>query len=229
MEVPMEILVLGCAGFLGVHLGISGTPLRGVLREKLGEQPYLGVFSLLTLITLGLMIYGYSSVPHVEFVWYPSEAAYMLTKLLVLIAIVLIVVGLMTPNPTIVMLESALDNEISGILKITRHPVQWGILLFSLGHLIANGDMASILLFGTFVVVSFSGMFSMDARKRKETDPRWQQFMAQTSLMPFAAIASGRLPFTASDVNWLALASGLLVYALIYWFHPMVSGGVPLG
>ena len=114
------------------------------------------------------------------------------------------------------------------MLKITRHPVQWGILLFAIAHLIVNGDVASLWLFGTLATLSFVGMFSMDARRRRETDPRWQSFMAQTSMMPFAAVAAGRQKLLASDINWMGLGVGVALYALIYFFHDSVSGGVSL-
>ena len=108
----MEMLLFaGCAGFLLVHLGISGTPLRAVLQGKLGEQAYLGVYSLLSFATLGLMIYGYSNVPHVDFIWYPSNAAYLVTKGLLLIGLVVLVMGTLTKNPTQVMNEQALESD----------------------------------------------------------------------------------------------------------------------
>jgi uncharacterized membrane protein len=224
----MELLFIGCAGFLLTHLGISGSPLRNVLRGAMGEQAYLGVYSLLSFATLGLMIYGYAGVPHHDYIWLPSTSAYLVTKVLLFIALVTLVSGTLTKNPTQVMGDAALDNEISGMLKITRHPIQWGILLFAIGHLIANGDTASVFFFGTFVLVSLAGMFSMDARKRQEEDPRWQQFMQQTSMVPFAAIVSGRLSFTAADINWMGLVAGIGLYAAVYWLHDMVAGGVSL-
>ena len=76
----MELLIVGCLAFLATHLGISGTPLRAVLQNALGESPYLGVYSLLSFGSLGLMIYGYGQVPHADFLWYPSETAYKVTK-----------------------------------------------------------------------------------------------------------------------------------------------------
>ena len=224
----MEILIIGCAGFLLTHLGISGSPLRKSLRGAMGEQAYLGIYTLLSFATLGLMIYGYAGVPHHDYIWLPSTSAYMVTKVLLFIALVTLVTGTLTKNPTQVHGDAALDNEISGMLKITRHPVQWGILLFAVGHLIANGDTASILFFGTLVVVSLAGMFSMDARKRQEEDPRWQQFMQQTSMMPFAAIAAGRLSLSTADINWMGLVAGIGLYVAVYWLHDLVAGGVSL-
>jgi uncharacterized membrane protein len=224
----MELLIVGCLAFLVIHLGISGTPLRAVLQNSLGESPYLGVYSLLSFGSLGLMIYGYSQVPHTDFLWYPSVTAYKVAKVLMLLALVTIVMGTLVKNPTAVMSEQALDNEVSGMLKITRHPVQWGILLFACAHLLANGDTASILFFGTFALLSFFGMLSMDQRRRRETDPKWQAFMEKTSMVPFAALASGRLRFTLGDINWMGLIAGFALYAAIYWLHDMVSGGVSL-
>lgn len=224
----MELLTVGCFSFLAIHLGVSGTPLRALLQNLLGEPAYLGVYSLLSLGSLGVMIYGYAEVPHADFVWYPSVWAYQVAKVLMLLSLVTIVIGALVKNPTAVMSEQALDHDVSGLLKITRHPVQWGILLFSCGHLLANGDVASILFFGTFVFLSFFGMLSMDQRRRQETDPKWQVFMQKTSMIPFAALMSGRLRFTLADINGIGLFAGFALYAVIYWLHELVSGGVSL-
>lgn len=224
----MDLLIIGCIAFLVTHLGISGTPLRGVLQNAIGPSPYLGLYSLLSFGSFGLMIYGYSQADHTNFIWYPTPMAYMVTKVIVLVSLVTLVMGTLTKNPTQVMNEKALDNEISGLLKITRHPIQWGILLFSVAHMLANGDVASILLFGTLILLSFFGMLSMDDRKSREEDPRWQDFMAKTSMMPFAALVQGKLRFTMADINWMGLVAGLGLYAAIYWLHDLVSGGVSL-
>lgn len=224
----MELLIIGCLAFLATHLGISGTPLRGMLRNLLGANGFMGVYSLISIGTLILMIYAYGKVPHADFIWYPSAIAYKVAKVLVLLAFLLLVTGIMTRNPTAVMQDSALDDGVHGMLKITRHPVQWAILIFAVGHIIANGDMASVLFFGTLAVLSFFGMLSMDARKRSEEDPRWQTFMESTSMVPFAAMLGGKAKFETSDLNWVALIVGLGLYAAVYWLHDMVSGGMSL-
>ena len=224
----MALLLTACLAFLVTHLGVSGTPLRARLQKVMGARAYLGLYSLLAFGTLGLMVYGYANVPHVEFLWYPSQSAYMVTKGLLLLSLVTLVMGTLTRNPTLIMNEAALNYEVSGMLKITRHPIQWAILLFATGHVIANGDQASLVFFGTLAVVSLFGMFSMDARRRREDDPRWKMFMENTSMMPFAALASGRQSFAAEDINWTGLVAGLALYAAVYWMHDIISGGVSL-
>lgn len=224
----MEIMIAGCAGFILLHLIVSGTPLRNAAINGLGYQPYLAVFSLLTFVALGIMIYGYAIVPHTDFIWLPSPVAYKITKGLLLLSLISLVMGTLSSNPTNMMNEKAIDKEIVGMIKITRHPIQWGILLFAIGHLIANGDKASIIFFGTLALVSFIGMLLVDLRKRKEEDPRWRAFMGKTSMLPFAAVIAGRLKFTAADINWTGLIAGAGLYAAVYWLHDMVAGGASL-
>ena len=224
----MDILAAACMAFFLTHLGISGTPLRSFLLGRLGGNAYLGIYSFVSFLTLGLVIYGYSEARLESDFMFVNPSLFILSKVLVFVALLLILVGLMTPNPTAVKGEDALDDGITGILKVTRHPVQWGIFLFVTAHLIANGDKASLLLFGTVAIVSLVGMFSMDARRRKETDPRWQNFMAETSMIPFAAIFAGRQKLMLADIKWPGLLVGAIVYTLVYYLHGWVSGGVNL-
>ena len=224
----MDILAAACMAFFLTHLGISGTPLRSFLHGRLGGNAYLGIYSVVSFLTLGLMIYGYSEARLENDFMFVNPSLFILSKVLVFVALLLILVGLMTPNPTAVKGEDALDDGITGILKVTRHPIQWGIFLFVTAHLTANGDKASLLLFGTVAIVSLVGMFSMDARRRKETDPRWQNFMAETSMIPFAAIFAGRQKLMLADIKWLGLLVGAIVYTLVYYLHGWVSGGVNL-
>lgn len=224
----MNYLVIGCALFIFMHLFVSGTPLRGVLVGLIGEKVYLPLYSIGSFIGIGLMVHGYNDLPHSEFLWYPSKVTYVVTKSLMLLALVTLVMGTTMKNPTQAMNDKALDEEVTGMLKITRHPIQWSILLFAIAHLVSNGDIASIILFGTLAAVSFIGMLAMDNRKRKEPDARWQTFMNATSMFPFAAILSGRTRFTMADMNWAGLVAGLALYAAIYWLHEFVSGGISL-
>ena len=96
---------LSCLVCLAVNLGISGTSLRAVLQNSLGEFPYLSVYSLLSLGLLGAIIYGNVQVPHSNFIWVPSVLAYKVTKVFMLPALVAIVMGALVKIPTVVKSE----------------------------------------------------------------------------------------------------------------------------
>ena len=224
----MELMIGGCIGFMFVHLAVSGTPLRAMLINMMGENAYLGTYSVLSLVTFGLMITGYGRLDHTDFVWQPSPVTYMATRVLVLVAMIFLILGSFTKNPTAVKSESALDNEITGILKVTRHPIQWGILLFSIAHILSNGDTTSLMFFGTVIAVSFLGMLAMDNRHGAENSPKWRDFMESTSMIPFMAILTGRARFTLADVSWSGLGIAVAVYAAAYYLHGFLSGGVNL-
>lgn len=220
----MTILIAGALALLVTHLGVSSTPLRGVLIKTVGEGAYLGIYSLLAAVTLGLLIYGYASVPHYDFLWVPGRAAVGLAKLLMPVALILVMSGLLSKNPTSVGMDSAVQGELAGIFRIVRHPLQWGILLWAISHIIANGDVASLIFFGAFAVLSSLGMVAMDAKRRHRPEPEWQQFYATTSYFPFVALVAGRTKLRIADINWIAVAVGLILYVLLYLFHGQVAG-----
>ncbi len=223
----MELLAIAALAFLATHLGVSATPLRGVLVNSLGEGPYQGLYSLVAVVTLGLMIYAYGSVPHHDYLWLPSQGLHLLAMALMLLSSVLLAMGLLSKNPTSVGMASAVKHEIAGIFRITRHPVQWAFLLWAISHVLANGDVATIILAGTIGLVSGLGMLAIDARRRREVDADWQAFYQSTSTMPFAALIAGRTRLALGDLNWVAFAAGLALYAVFYWLHGTIAG-VPL-
>ncbi len=223
----MELLVIAAIVFLGTHLGVSSTPLRGVLVRVLGEGPYLGLYSLMAVVTLGFMIYAYAAVPHNEFIWYPSRVLYSAAMVLMLLASVLLAMGLMSKNPTSVGMKPAVEQDVAGIFRITRHPVQWAFLLWAIAHLLANGDTATIILAGTIGLLSALGMVAIDAKRRHREDPAWQSFYTTTSAVPFVALITGRATLSLRDINWVAFGAGLALYTALYLLHGWIAG-VPL-
>ncbi|MBV1905356.1 MAG: hypothetical protein KUG75_04710 [Pseudomonadales bacterium] len=224
----MVFLVISCCAFAGLHIGISSTPLRSALLGLLGENGYLGLYSLIAITSLLCMVYAYSGVAHTDYLWMPSALLHGVTKCLVFVALLLLVSGNMVKNPTAVKMDSALGSTLPGIVKITRHPVQWGILLFALGHLLANGDLASIVLFSTLILVSGVGMIAIDSRKKKLGGKQWASFFASTSLIPFIAIITGRTRLNIGELSGLAIGIAVLLYCAAYWFHATLSGGPSL-
>jgi uncharacterized membrane protein len=224
----MTELLIASLAFSLTHLGISSTPARQWLISLMGKNGYLIAYSLIAFGTLGAMIYAYSDVSHTDFVWLPSVLGYKCAKAIMFFAIVLLVLGTMIRNPTSMVWPDAINDEYRGVIKITHHPIQWSIMLYAIAHLIANGDKASIVLFGTLGLVALLGPFAMDAKKRALNDPKWQSFLDSTSNVPFAALISGRTRLASHDINYLAIVIGIALYTAICWLHSMVSGGLGL-
>src|SRR6185437_4877097 len=169
----MPDLIAACVYFLLIHFGVSGTRLRDALTGKLGEGPYRGLFSLASLVGIAWVIYAYRRAPLIPtwgFLLGFRSAAYVL----VLIAFLFAVIGVLTPSPTRVGMESKLDPETArGMVRITRHPFLWGVGLWAATHLIVNGDQASLILFGTFLVLAVGGTASIDAKRQRKFPDKW--------------------------------------------------------
>ena len=223
-------LMLCAAGlFVGAHLGISSTGLRKTLVSALGERGYLGVFSLLAFATLGLLIWAYGEVPRHEYLWALDPNLYLIPKILMPVAFVLAVGGFMVKNPTTVGMEGTLadaeqrQRAIRGVNRITRHPFQWGVILWATSHMAANGDAVSVVFFAAFALLSGLGTVLMDKKKALTIGPNWQPFAEQTSNVPFAALLARRNRLVPSELIGPVVA-GLLVYGVVYWGHEWVSG-----
>jgi len=235
----MQMLIAAAAVFLGIHLLISGTRLRDAITGIIGERAYLGLFSLASIGVIVWLVMAYNAAgPLAENIRLYSlgEGMHDLGIPVVGLAFFLAVQGLFLPNPTALMQEGSIskDGTIQGVLRITRHPFLWGVALWSAFHLAANGDEASIILFGTFLVLSILGTFSIDAKRRRKMGEAWASFAAKTSNIPFGAAITGRAPLKLGESFgwrfWVALAIFLIVlfgHARVIGVSPFPGGYVP--
>src|SRR5262245_10865182 len=129
----MGSLVLAAAFFVGIHVFVSGTSLRGTIVSRIGERAFLGAFSLASLAGIVWLSRAYASAPWVG-LWQPPAGLRVVALVLVPLAFVFVVVGLTTPSPTVVGGEArALADRADparGILRVTRHPFLWGVALW---------------------------------------------------------------------------------------------------
>ncbi len=222
----MATLALATGVFLATHY-VSSTPIRGELVSLLGENVYLGLYTLISLVALGWMIWAYVKAPY-ERLWWGDEFKAWAVALMPA-SLVLIACGLLTRNPSAVRQESALRSmgEPRGILRITRHPVMWGIALWAAVHLIARGDKASAIFFGGLLLLALSGPVLIDARKDRTIGVDWQRFAAITSNIPFAAILQGRNQFRFDEIGWGKVLVGLALYFVLVFLHPYLFGVRP--
>ena len=217
----MPDLIAACACFLLIHFCVSGTRLRDALTARLGERPYRGLFSLASLIGIAWMVYAYRHSPLVPtwgFLLGFRPAAYVL----VFIAFFFAVIGVMTPSATTVGMESRLDpDKARGMVRITRHPFLWGVALWAVTHLVTNGDVASLILFGTLLVLAIGGTAAIDAKRRRKFPDRWPSFAQATSSVPFAAIARGgnRLTAALTEIGVWRLLAALALYGAAFYLH----------
>ncbi|MFW6093279.1 MAG: NnrU family protein [Pseudomonadota bacterium] len=225
----MWLMLLASALFLGTHLGISSTVLRGRLVAMLGEKGYLGAYSLVAAMTLAYLIWIYGALPRYEYLWMPDPLLYQVPKFVMPVAMVLLVGGFMAPNPTAVGQESPLQGgagdsvRTRGMVRITRHPFQWAVALWAGAHLVANGDRVSVVFFSTFLALALGGSVLIDRKKAARLGDDWTPFARVTSNVPFVAILRGRNRLAPRE-QVLPLLIGVAAYALAYWAHPWIAG-----
>jgi uncharacterized membrane protein len=210
----MTMLVAATVAFLATHF-VTSTPLRPALVSAMGEWPYRGLYSLVAFLTLGWMIWAFGAAPR-EPLWAGfREAAYIVMPL----AFVLIACGYWR-NPTMVGADKLLKSEdpARGVIRITRHPIMWGVMLWAAAHILARGDLKSLVFFGGLLAVAAVGTVAMD--RRKGSNPDWPRFAAVTSHVPFVAIAQGRNRLVWREIGWLRPAIGLAAFVAVLAFHP---------
>jgi uncharacterized membrane protein len=223
----MIVLALAAAAFAVIHLGISGTRLRDLLVARFGQAAYMIAFSVASVAVLSWLIIAYKAAPYLP-TWGNPDAFRPVAIILMLPAFLLVVIGLATPNPTAVAQESLAFKQPQGIVCITRHPFLMGVAIWSLIHLIANGDVASLLFFGALAVVSLAGPASIDKKRRRSLGPDvWDAFAAKTSILPFKAILEGRAPWKLRSLGLWRPAAGVAAYALMLGGHAHIIGVSP--
>lgn len=156
----MGILILGVAMFVGVHLVPSVPSFRNGLRERFGVGPYMGLFSLGAALGLILIVVGFGRAPFVH-LWTPPTWARSVAVYVMPVALTLFV-GAYVP---------------SNLKRFIRHPMLLGVSLWAAVHLLANGDLASLVLFGgvgAFAVFDIVSANRRGATRSTRSLPLWR-------------------------------------------------------
>ena len=217
-------LAIACLVFLALHV-VPSTPLRPALVGTLGERAYLGLFSLASLAAIVWMVIAFKAAPF-DLLW---PGLRHLPSAVMPFAFILVVGGVMTPNPTAVGAAKLLEREdpARGILRVTRHPVMWGIMLWAGAHILARGELKSTVFFGTFLLLAAAGTRLQDARKSKTHGEDWTRFAALTSNLPFAAVAQGRNRLALGEIGLVRVVFGLLLFGGMFLAHHWLIGAQP--
>lgn len=214
---------------IGTHFGIASTSLRAQLVARIGERAYRAVYSLLALVALVWLVTAWRAAPFVP-LWPIGAGLRHLALTLMPLAFLFLVGAVTAANPTAVGQRPDPDGTpATGVIRITRHPFMWGIAIWALLHLAANGDLASVLFFGSLAALALVGTFLIDARRTRENAPGWGVFLQATSNLPFVAILERRQKLVAGEIGLWRVALALAAYVVLFWLHPWLFGVGPLG
>jgi uncharacterized membrane protein len=216
-------VVLAMLAFVGGHFLLSH-PLRKSLVRVLGEGAFAGIYSLIVAIAFAWLIYAYATAPYVA-IWGDPLWAHHVLPLIMIPSVLLVVLGLTSKNPTMGPKgATALADTGHGVIAITRHPTLWGYALWAAGHMLANGDQATVILTGGILILSLGGAAAIDAKKRTALGAPYEGFMARTSFVPFVAMAQGRAELSLAEIGLWRIALAIVVYGALVVLHPYVIG-----
>jgi uncharacterized membrane protein len=192
----MTYLVLGLVIFLGVHsVRILADDWRTRTRARIGALPWKGLYSLLSVIGFGLIVWGFGQVRQQPVqLWSPPVGMRHVASLLTLISFVLLVAAYVPGN---------------GIKARVHHPMVLGVMVWAVAHLLSNGNIGHIVLFGSFLLWALVDFFA--ARRRDAA--------TGTAYPPGTAGATG-ITVAVGVGAWIAFA---------LWLHGLLMGVRPVG
>lgn len=184
----MALLIIGIVVFLGIHMLPTFPHVRETLIERFGDAGYKAAFALLSIAGFVLLVWGFATAPVVQ-VWSPPGWTRWVAIILMLPAFIFLVAA-----------------YVPGRIKAkVKHPFLVAIKTWALAHLIANGDLASIVLFGSFLAYAVYDRIALKGR-------------TPTELIGTAAQGGAR-----NDL--IAIVLGVLFYVIfLIWLHPLLIG-----
>ena len=211
--------------FGATHTLFSSRTLRPRLVSALGTGAFLGLYSLISFATFVPLVRAYLTNRHAGPFVLPLvnlPGAQQLAMLIALASFTCAIGGLVQPSALSVTGGGVVRAQ--GLGRVTRHPLFMSLGVWAAAHLLVNGFASDVAFFGGFVLYTVIGCAHQDARKRATEGERLAAYFAETSLVPFAAIAQGRNRLVASELPWLALALGAVISVVLYLLHPMMFG-----
>ncbi|MEZ5723850.1 MAG: NnrU family protein [Paracoccaceae bacterium] len=219
-------LVLAFALFLAAHIIPMRPALKAGLIRRFGRGGYIAGFSILSLGLLYWLLMAAGRAPYVEIL---PQAAWQrwLANIAMPLAILLTVFAVGAKNPFAFGGHAeGFDPARPGIVGLTRHPLMWAFAIWAGVHLLANGDLAHVLLYAPLLAFALSGVFAAEARARASL-PDFARLAAHSSLWPGAALITGRWrPHGVPSIPRLIVA--VLVWAALLHFHAPLIGVSPL-
>jgi uncharacterized membrane protein len=215
---------LAWAAFFATHSLPLRPPIRPWLQARLGQRGFTLAYSALSLAALVWLIGAAGRAPFVPlWNWAPWQVNVPLAIMLPVCLILALAVG--RPNPFSFggARNERFDPTRAGIVRVTRHPLLLALALWAAAHVVPNGDLAHVLLFGVFAAFAALGGRLVDRRRQREMGAEWQRLYDEVTAR------TGNI----RPVSWSAasarLIAGLALYAGLIWSHPWLFGVSSLG
>ncbi|MGA9412096.1 MAG: NnrU family protein [Roseobacter sp.] len=215
---------LAWAAFFATHSLPLRAPIRPWFQARLGPRGFTLAYSALSLAALVWLIGAAGRAPFVPmWNWASWQVHVTLTIMLPVCLIVALAVG--RPNPISFggARNESFDPKRAGVVRVTRHPLLVALALWAAAHVVPNGDLAHVLLFGVFATFAALGGRLVDKRRQREIGPEWQRLYDEVSASSGNVISAS---WTAASAR---LAAGVALYGGLIWAHPWLFGVSPLG
>jgi uncharacterized membrane protein len=216
----MGNVVAAAIAFVGTHFLLSH-PLRAPLVRAAGEKGFLGLYSLVSLITLVWLALAYRAAPAEAPLWLVGDGLWALGTVLMLPGAILFM-GSLVRNPALPEAKTDVVPEARGVFAITRHPMMWGFAIWGLVHILVFPDPANIVLAGAIIILALVGAHLQDRKKEALQPEFWREWERRTSYWPFLAIAQHRARI--GKIGMHALGGGVTVWLVATWAHLPLAG-----
>ena len=220
----LTLIVLFSALFAVTHLALSHDPIREGFVKTIGQWPFRGLYSLISFLTLGPAAVLWWQNRHLGAVLWelPFWPERIIAGLLVLFGFFLFFQLLATPSPASMM---PAKTQARGVLRITRHPMNMGVSMWALAHLLANGTVGDVAFFGSFLVIGVLGPYHQDARLKRVKGEEFTEFCRQTSVLPFVAILRGRNRLALDELSFPLVLIAVVLFVVLTVLHSRLFGG----
>lgn len=212
MEPQLVSLIAASVAFVGLHFVMSH-PLRAGMIRSLGENGFMGVYSLLTLAAFAWMVVAFRAVPAGAMpVWDGTgPMPWAIASILTLIAMTLLL-GSMRGNPALpqVGADVVAAAQAEGVYTVTRHPMMWGVALWAAAHSLIAPTPRVLVLMGAMAVLALVGSHLQDRKKAVLLGDAWAGWEAKTSFWPRLGGLARIHPvlWVVAIVAWLAATFG---------------------
>lgn len=215
--------LLAFAAFFLTHAIPVRPPVRPWLVGHLGVRGFTFAYSALSLGVLAWLISAAGRAPYVA-LWQYEPWQNHVPLMAMLPVCLLVALAMARPNPFSFggANNDDFNPERAGLVRWMRHPLLVALALWALSHVVPNGDLAHVLLFGVFAIFAFIGQLLVDKRMKRQMGARWQTLQQAVALTPLLSFPFERAEFI------LRCAAGVVLYAVLISVHPVLFGVGPL-